>query len=258
MVNYDFTLPAPRQLEAAAYSRPLSVAGPDKGKLLEPFFRDWSAKTYTRVEGAIRLGYAQGQTTNQILQTIRGTRAGRFQDGLLAMTNRDAEMMTRTALAHAASTSREVVWKDNADIVKKVRWSSTLDSRTTPQCQSLDGTEWPIDSGPRPPIHIGCRSAVVAVLDERFKWLREGATRSARDDGGVTSVGAKTTYFGWLKNQPQAFQDSAIGPKRGKLLRDGGLSAERFAELQLGRQFQPLSLNDMRNLEPVAFERAGL
>jgi hypothetical protein len=49
-----------------------------------------------------------------------------------------------------------------------------------------------------------------------------------------------------------------IGPTRGKLLRDGGLSARRFAELQLGKTFEPLNLKEMRKLDPLAFRRAGL
>lgn len=35
-------------------------------------------------------------------------------------------------------------------------------------------------------------------------------------------------------------------------------NVERFAELQLDRDFAPLTLVQMKNLEPLAFERAGL
>lgn len=48
------------------------------------------------------------------------------------------------------------------------------------------------------------------------------------------------------------------GSVRAKLFREGGLSIERFAELQLDRNFAPLSLAQMKALEPLAFERAGL
>ena len=51
---------------------------------------------------------------------------------------------------------------------------------------------------------------------------------------------ASQTYYEWLKTQPAEF-DIAIGTTRAKLLRSGGLSAERFAELQLGTNFQPLT-----------------
>ncbi|MNT97902.1 hypothetical protein D3C72_2403410 [compost metagenome] len=62
----------------------------------------------------------------------------------------------------------------------------------------------------------------------------------------------------WLKQQPAAFQDRAIGPVRAKLFREGGLSIERFFELQLDRNFKPLTLVQMKALEPLAFQRASL
>jgi len=258
VIQHNFTTPDLNQLRSAIMTNPLQVIGIDNGRLLDPFMREWTGKTEQRVSGAIRAGYYQGQTTNQILQTIRGTRAGRFQDGILAMSNKDASMMVRTAVQHAATQAREQVWQDNSDIVKKVRWVSTLDSSTTEQCAALDGLEFPIDSGPRPPIHIGCRSTVVAVLDERFAVLREGATRSSRGADGVESVDANQTYYSWLKTQPAAFQDSAIGVTRGRLLRDGGLSAQRFQELSIGKTWEPLTIAEMRQLEPTAFSTAGL
>lgn len=255
----QFTLPSDTQLLTAVMSSPLSVKGPDGGKLLEPFFKDVSEQAIKRVEGAIRLGYAQGQTTGDVLKVIRGTRAAGYQDGILANMNKGAEMLTRTALQHCAVQAREETWRANSDIVKKVRWVSTLDSRTTEICMSLDGQEFDVGEGPRPPIHIGCRSSVVGVLDSRLDFLSEGATRSARGESGkVSSAPSKQTYYEWLKGQPDAFQNDALGPTRAKLFREGGLSAERFRELQLGTNFQPLTLQEMRELEPHAFERAGL
>ena len=45
---------------------------------------------------------------------------------------------------------------------------------------------------------------------------------------------------------------------RAKLFREGGLTVERFAELQLDRNFAPLTLARMKVLEPLAFEQAGI
>ena len=127
-------------------------------------------------------------------------------------------------------------------------------------CQSLDGQEFPIDEGPRPPYHQNCRTTTSAVLVDEFSFLSQGRTRSARDPqtGEVGRVSANQTYYGWLKTQPASVQDSIIGPNRGQLLRGGGISSERFAELQLGKNFEPLTLAQMRELDPVAFENAGI
>lgn len=127
-------------------------------------------------------------------------------------------------------------------------------------CRGLDGELFPIDSGPRPPAHYGCRSSAVPVLKKEFQLLSQGRQRSSRDPvtGEVGSVSAKQTYYGWLKNQPAKVQDSIIGSSRGKLLRNGGLTTERFTELQLHKNFKPMTLKDMEKLEPTAFIKANI
>lgn len=254
VIQYDFTLPSSQQLTSAVFSRPLSVRGADGGKLLETFYDTWTDAQIGRVDGMIRMGYAQGQTTPQIVRNLRDF------GGVFEQNRRGFEMMTRTALQHAANEARQATWERNSDIITGVRWVSTLDDRTTAQCAALDGQVFPADKGPRPPAHVGCRSTVVPELDRRFRALDEGGTRAARDPetGDIERVPARQTYYGWLKDQPADVQDSIIGPARGKLLRDGGLSAQRFADMQLGRRFEPLTLDQMRQLEPLAFKRAGL
>lgn len=252
--GFEATIPPVNQVRAAVLSAPLSVRGADGGKLLEPFIKDWSAVEVKRVSGAIRQGYYEGATTSKILQAVRGTRANKYRDGVLAMSNRNASAVVRTAVQHVASVARQETWSANSDLVKGVRWVSTLDSRTTAQCRSLDGQVFPADSGPRPPIHVNCRSTTAPEPDSKFAFLKAGATRASK--GGYVS--ADETYYSWLQKQSAAFQDEAIGPVRGKLFRSGGLSAERFAEINLGKNFEPLTLDRMRALEPLAFEKAGI
>lgn len=251
-LRHQFTLPSADQVLTAVRTNPLTMAGPGGGLLLADFIDDFTASNIKRTVGAIRSGFAQGQTTPQVIARLRTLE--------LPLEERGIRTMARTALQHVATQTREEVWRRNADIIKRVRIVATLDDVTSQQCQALDGQVFPIDEGPRPPFHLNCRTTVVAVLDDRFAVLSEGATRSARDPetGKVISAPAKQTYYGWLKTQPSDVQDSIIGPTRGKLLRDGGLSSQRFAELNLGKQFEPLSIEQMRQLDPVAFSRAGL
>jgi hypothetical protein len=54
------------------------------------------------------------------------------------------------------------------------------------------------------------------------------------------------------------FIETAVGPTRARLLADSGLSAGRFAALQLDKHFQPLTLDGMKALEPLAFQRAQI
>lgn len=263
IVAYDFVVPPSSQLRTAIFDNPLTMSGADNGKLLKPFLKDMSSRSMEQIAGVIQSGYYQGETTSQILKTIKGTSAARYTDGTIHQINRAMAVVTRTAVQHASVQAREQVWNDNSDIVKKVRWVSTLDGRTTAICRSLDGQEFPIDKGIRPPAHPNCRSTVVAVLDSRFDSLNEGATRKARSTNAqgksvVTSVPANETYYTWLKRQPKAFQASVIGENRAKLLRNGGISADRFSELQLNKEFKERTLADLHRLEPLAFEKADV
>lgn len=254
---FEAALPTVSAIRAAVLTNPLSVRGTDGGKLLEAFIQDWTQTEVKRVSGAIRQGFFEGQTNFQIIKVIRGTKALNYQDGILAITQRNADAVVRTAVQHVATQARMTTLKENSDVVQAVEWVSTLDSRTTPTCRSLDGKRFKLDEGPRPPIHVRCRSTVVPVT--RFTDLfSKGATRSSKGADGGKQVAAGQTYYQWLKSQPVSFQDQVLGPVRGKLFRDGGLSAERFAELQLDRQFKPITLEELRRIEPMAFEKAGI
>lgn len=256
----SFTLPSDQQITSAVFSAPLgNIGGAAGGALLNDYFDGMAASQVKKIQGAIRLGYAEGQTTEQIIRRIRGTKASGYSDGIWGTTKRDVENVVRTALSHASSQSRAQIWEKNKSVIGGVEWVSTLDSRTSSICRTLDGKVYPIDKGPRPPAHTNCRSTTVARLTKEYDFLEEGETRSSRDASGkVKTVDADLSYYEWLKKQPADFQDSAIGPTRGALLRNGGLSADRFAELQLNKNFQPITLEEMRNLEPAAFEKAGL
>ena len=48
----------------------------------------------------------------------------------------------------------------------------------------------------------------------------------------------------------------ALGVKRAELFRSGAITQAKFKSLQLDKNFTPLTLEQMRELEPKAFERA--
>lgn len=246
----SMTVPVASAAYKAALQQPLSATG----ELLEPFLKDWTAKEIAAVNNLVRKGYADGWTNQQLVQAIRGTKKLNYSDGIVARIGRNADAVVRTAVQHVASTARMETWANNADIITGYRFVATLDNKTTPICRSLDGQVFELGRGPRPPVHIRCRSTTVAEVDPKYDFLDEGATRSSASG----YVDGDLTYYEWLKTQPEAFQDSAIGPTHGKLLRDGGLTAEEFARLNLGRNFEPLTLEEMRKLEPTAFQRAGV
>lgn len=246
----EFVVPSATKILKSVMDRPVRATG----TLLDGFMASASQSSVDKIERAVRLGWAEGRTTGDIVREIRGTRALKYKDGIMATTTREAEALVRTSVQHVANTARAATWEANSDAVEGYRWISTLDTRTTAQCRSLDGKVFELNKGPLPPIHVNCRSTTVAYLGPEFDFFSDGGTRSSASG----YVPAGMSYYEWLKTQDRAFVDDAIGPKRAQLLLDGGLSADEFAALNLGRSFEPLTLEEMRAKDAAAFKRAGL
>jgi SPP1 gp7 family putative phage head morphogenesis protein len=250
-------IPVSKVTAKAVWQRATTAPIEATGDTLPEFLANWQARTAKQVENTIKVGYQQGKTIGQIVTDLRGRKANNYKDGVLTgKTRRETQAVVRTAVQHASAQAREAVWEENSDIVDGYTWVSTLDSRTTQICRSLDGMSFEIGNGPTPPVHIGCRSVTVANI--KGVNVLAFAKRASKGANGGKQVAANMTYYEWLKTQPASFQDAAIGVERGKLLRKGGLSAEQFAALNLDKNFHPLTLEEMRKLEPAAFERAGI
>lgn len=232
-----------------AQSHPVQATG----ELLGTFVENWTAREMAAVEAILRNAHAQGWTIQETVTAIRGTARRNYADGVMARLRRDVETIVRTSIQHVSNSARIAALSANVDIILGYRWVSTLDSRTTPVCRSLDGRVFEIGAGPIPPIHLNCRSTIVPEMEETVKML--GGILRAGQGGAVP---ANMTYYEWLKDQPASFQDSVLGPTRGKLFRNGGLTADEFARLNLGRTFRSRTLDEMRSLRPEVFNRAGL
>lgn len=256
--NFEAVLPAPTQLLTSVRVVPMSVQGLTSKPLLQPFIKDWSISSINRVNTVIQQGFAQGKTVNQMVLEIRGTKQQKFKNGVLAKINRDNRAIVRTAVQHVASVARTETMRQNSDVVKGYEVVATLDNRTTATCRGLDGREFKIGQGPLPPFHVGCRTTTTAVLDERFDFLDQGAKRPVVGEKKIGQVSADKTYYEWLKTQSAKFQNSVIGVTRGKLLRNGGITADEFARLSLDKNFQPLTLDEMRAKRPEVFEQANI
>lgn len=204
----------------------------------------WAQTERNRLVRGVQSGFVQGQTTRQIVSAVTG--AG----GLADISERNVMTVVRTAVSHVSNTARESVYDSNSDIVNKYQWVSTLDSRTSTVCKSRDGQKYDIGKGPMPPAHYGCRSTTIPIIaDDFLDFLDEGAKRAARGADGGQQVDASTTYYDFLKQQPAWFVDEALGPVRGKIFRNSGISAEEFRTISVDGFGRPLTLNEMAALD---------
>lgn len=225
----------PLVLEARKGAQRISIAG-----ALDQF----GTKKAAEIIGEIQIGSSLGETSQQI---------GRRLTSIHQLHQDQASSLVRTMTNHVASTARMETLKANDDILQGWRWISTLDSKTSAMCQARDQHlyGW---SDPRPPGHWGCRSNALPVLKDEFAREIKGSTRPSVGPDGATPVSSKTSYQEWLSRQPAAFQRDVLGPARYKLFTKGELSLDRFVD----DNGKTLTLKELKELEPLAFEQAGI
>ncbi|STY93207.1 hypothetical protein [Moraxella bovis] len=242
-------LNSPKSLMAYAdkvFDKPLHLTT-NVGISLDDLTKSFGKTESERIIRAIRLAHSEGLTNDKLVQLIRGSRANRYQDGILRTTTRNAHAIARTGTAIVASEAKQAFIRDNLDIIKGIRVNATLDSRTSPICRHLDHQFMPTHKAKYPPYHFNCRSSFEIVFD---------GYESPKNRASEFGVTENVSYYEWLKKQTPDYQDEVLGKARGKLFRDGGMSAEKFKSLQLDKNFTPLTLEQMRELEPLAFNQS--
>lgn len=245
-IELAFAETSPTLLRSIVTSRPF------RGKLLAEHAAQWGAATTRRVADAINVGIGAGEGVDDIVRRVAGTRSNAFTDGVLQISRHHARTIVRTAVNHVSTHAREAAYQE-MEVVKAVMWVSTLDGKTTDICASLDGREFKVGQGHRPPAHMNCRSTTVPVLKS---WRELGIDLKQAPAGTRESmnglVPAKQTYATWLRKQPADFQNSVLGVERGKLFRRGKVPLRRFVDHRL----RPLKLSELEALEREALAAA--
>ena len=241
-VFVDLSLP-----DSVTLSR-IVTARPFDGRPLGQWLSQWSANDRRRAMGEIRTGMLFQETPVQISRRIFGTRALSGADGVREITRRGALSLAQTAVASISNAARGQVWLANKDIIMQEQYRATLDSRTSAICRSLDGKVYDVGEGPKPPLHINCRSTRVPIFDGAALGTRPAVTATERELRGLTgaarrqrvmelvgSVPAHTTYQQWLTRQSTSFQNEVLGVQRARLFR-GGATLDSFVDSS-GRQY---------------------
>lgn len=195
---------------------------PIHGQPLSKWWGKLASDTQARITQQVGIGVTTGETTDQIVRRIQGTQAQRYRDGILQTTRAQTAAVVQTAVAHVSTQARLQTAKENADIIKGMRWGATLDQRTCLICGPLDGKVFPVDSQKAPPLHPNCRCVLSSVVKS---WRELGiniddapAGTRASMDGQVPST---TTYAEWIAQQSPERQNDALGASRAKLYRAG-------------------------------------
>lgn len=279
------TLPTAETLTAILKNNPF------EGRTLSQWSSNIRRADISRINAQIQIGFIQGEDNNTIARRIVGTARLKGRNGVTEISRRQSIALTRTATIAYSNFAKREFYQANKELIDKELYVATLDGVTTPICRSLDGTKYPVGTGPIPPLHFSCRSLRVGLINGTVAGERP-AKRSTRQDSLRTfnkknnlpktirrrkdlprgfkgkfdrfererireltgRVPAKVTYQQWLTRQSAAFQDDVLGKTKGKLFRKGGLDLTRYVD----RRGNELTLSQMAIRDREAFIKAGL
>ena len=215
------------------------------GALVDELLMSFSAKARQQVLEQARNGIVSGATNEQIIRTLRGTKANNYTDGLLNASKRELALNVRTIRNHVSNVTYVETYKKSG--AKYVQLVATLDSRTSKQCASFDGKRWRIDEWhPVPPLHPNCRSVLRPIFSKNEKL--ESNRPSNGDERGTVSANVNFNQF--LKQQSADFQKEWLGTTRYKLWKEGKYPLDRFID-PLGKQY---TLAELRQRDEQTFK----
>jgi len=272
--------------------RSIVTTHPFEGKTLKEWADTVKRADLARIMDQVKIGMVQGESSEQIARRIVGTVGQRGRNGVTQISRRNAAAITRTMVNDFSNQANQTFFQENRDLIQFEVYTATLDSRTTPICQSLDGKRFPVGEGAVPPLHFACRSVRIPVLDPdsltgvdrpfkaftekglldeftRNNKLKRVSSRKKLPRGFkgrfdkfarkrakqlTGNVPASMSYQDWLKTQSPAFQDQILGKTKGQLFRQGGLTLDKFVD----KRFNPVTISQLRTLNQEAFKKAGL
>lgn len=219
-------------VRAIATRRQMQLVSGDSIKRLTipDMFREFSEAAGRDALRTVQAGILEGRTQQQMARDVAGL--------VTTRSRRQAETVIRTAVNGIGGAARNEVYTENSDILEGQKWTSTLDGRTSAVCRARDGQVYPLNSGPRPPAHYGCRSLMRPVIKPEYRIAALGERASM--DGPVSN---QMTYGGFLKRQSAEFQNEVLGVERAKLFRAGKVRIDQFVD-DAGRT---LTLDQLRD-----------
>lgn len=273
--TFDITVPTLTRQEMRALSRNPVVLG---GTTTENWWRQREGLKQRFVQ-EMRLGIAQGETNQQLVNRVLGRPTGErrrieLEDGskrsvrvrsggIMDTSRREATALVRTSTQTVSNATLDSTYREHTDVLGAIEVLVTFDGRTTFICMSLSGGIWSIESGdplpqspkqvpyPGPaPYHWQCRTIVSPVTkswEELGTRTRGKILDKATDPRTVRASmtgerSGRDTYTNFLKSQDAAFQDSALGPRRAAMFRAGTLQLNQLTSATL----VPLNLQQLQ------------
>lgn len=185
-------------------------------KLIDKIINEnWSGENYSK-----RIW----KNTNKLAESVRETLTEAAMNGeSIYKTSRklseafdttayNAQRLIRTETTYAANQAEMLSYKE-LDI-ERYEFVATLDTRTSPICQKLDGKVFDTKDAQAgknlPSMHPNCRSTTIPYFEDGMPKLR-----AARDkDGKRITVPASMKYDEWYKKYIEPYENKQKKPKK--------------------------------------------
>jgi SPP1 gp7 family putative phage head morphogenesis protein len=139
--------------------------------------------------------------------------------GRMHVSRSNAERLVHTESAFFVGQATMAGYKESG-IVERYEILATLDSRTSPICQSLDGKVFPLSEMEvgvnYPPLHVRCRTTTVVHFDDE---IDVGERIAETDEGEMYFVPGDMTYPEWKEqfvDSPASLGSGNDGPRDGQ------------------------------------------
>lgn len=170
---------------------------------------DWvNTRVAASIDRELRASYFMGEGATDTVRRIR-----RVTD----LSRNESFVVARTAIQSASNQAMGELYRRNRRVLSGVRWLATLDNRTCTQCGPLDGNQYPLDEGPRPPIHPQCRCVMAPVV-------RKGILPGPEPEAPTWSRWITGEFGGLTEAQVRRRQERVLGPTVSELIQSGAVA----------------------------------
>jgi hypothetical protein len=236
------------------------------GKTIEEWVRNTLSTPWEDFQEAVMAGMIQGRALDLTADQIAGE-----VKGITEKIRRDIYTLVRSYSLASGTAARHKVYDANRGMIEQYEWTATLEAGsrsgagTCIRCMALDGQKWDKrGDAPTIPLHMNCRCVLVPITKDidipGFNWAKEeaearkeleeeyGEARPTKNRTGIPDyVKSNKKYSAWFADHKSGWQDRAVGPVRGKLLRSGKI---KFKDL--------IKKNgDLKTLEELGFDNQG-
>jgi SPP1 gp7 family putative phage head morphogenesis protein len=232
--------------------RTIVINEPVGGKLLN----GWLTDTYGAMSEEIRQEVLTGMLKGESYAEFTNRLSNGFD-----MARNDAVTLVRTYVSSVNNYAMESVYQNNSDIVKKVRWVSTLENsykstgrNTCLICALLDGSVYRLDETKPPcPRHPRCRCIFLPIL---ISWEELGMGNmfsdieseyrpyTIRPNKNIGVGGRRTieevgfhdgSYAEWAASQSDKFKLDLLGKRRFELYQSKKINFDDMIDRKSGK-----------------------